>query len=43
MWGRAIYFAKKASYSNFYAYNSNNGGIKSMILAQVVIGEFVEL
>ena len=41
MWGRAIYFAVNASYSNYYAHTS--GGNKMMFLAEVLIGDSISL
>jgi hypothetical protein len=42
MWGKAVYFAKNASYSQSYAYKTINN-CKQMFLAEVLIGETVQL
>mmetsp|Transcript_18057 Transcript_18057/g.25788 ORF Transcript_18057/g.25788 Transcript_18057/m.25788 type:complete len:298 (+) Transcript_18057:227-1120(+) len=42
MWGRGIYFAECAEYSNRYAY-INNDGSRTMILAELLSGEEIEL
>lgn len=42
MWGRAIYFAQDASYSQKYAH-VNTDGSESMFLASVALGDIVEL
>mmetsp|Transcript_18062 Transcript_18062/g.25797 ORF Transcript_18062/g.25797 Transcript_18062/m.25797 type:complete len:344 (+) Transcript_18062:43-1074(+) len=42
MWGRGIYFAEDAGYSNRYAH-MNNDGSRSMILAELLSGEESEL
>mmetsp|Transcript_18058 Transcript_18058/g.25790 ORF Transcript_18058/g.25790 Transcript_18058/m.25790 type:complete len:303 (+) Transcript_18058:227-1135(+) len=41
-WGRGIYFAECAEYSNRYAY-INNDGSRTMILAELLSGEEIEL
>ena len=38
-WGLAIYFAKNASYSNFYGHNLASGE-KQMFLAEVLLGDY---
>lgn len=38
MWGRAVYFAVKASYSDGYAYK-NSDGTKEMLYCQVNLGK----
>ena len=44
MWGKAIYFAKNASYSSGYAYRLNNGyGHHCLFLAQVLIGDTIQM
>ena len=43
MWGRGLYFAKLASYSDsYYAYNTPNN-TKLLILARVMVGDSIEL
>ncbi len=37
MWGRAIYFADKSSYSHNYRYNQ--GDFRQMFMASVLIGK----
>ena len=39
LWGQANYFAKNASYSDGYAYYIGNGGMKEIMLAQVLTGD----
>ncbi len=38
MWGDAVYFAEKASYSDSYAY-SLGGGKKEMLYCEVLVGK----
>jgi hypothetical protein len=42
MWGRGIYFARKASYSDAYACTHTDGS-KGMFLAKILIGETIVL
>ena len=41
MWGRAVYFAFNASYSNSYSYR--NGLERQMFLGEVLLGDFIAL
>lgn len=43
MWGIALYFAVNASYSNGYAFNVPQGGLKQMFIANVIVGKAKEL
>ena len=44
MWGRGMYFAKKASYSDYYAYHSHHKSFtKQMFLAKVLVGNSILL
>jgi hypothetical protein len=40
MWGKAVYFAVNASYSQSYSFADNNGS-KQMFLAEVVLGDSI--
>ena len=42
LWGKAIYFAKNALYSNSYRFNSP-AGKHQFFLVEVLLGDFVEL
>jgi hypothetical protein len=42
MWGRACYFADKASYSAAYSYQKGDGQ-RQFFLAEVLIGDHVQL
>ena len=41
MWGKGIYFAENASYSNDY--RSKNKNYYQMIVAEVILGDYIEL
>lgn len=41
MWGKAVYFALKAAYSNQYAYRYDNGN-REMLLCKVLVGKSYE-
>ena len=41
LWGRGLYFAEKAYYSNGYAHNKD--GTKGIFLARVNLGEVAEI
>ncbi len=41
MWGKAIYFAESAQYSNSYAHNK--GDKKQIFLARVIIGNSIDM
>ena len=47
MWGRGLYFAEKASYSNQYAHKlpsaSDTGSTRSFLLAKLLVGDEVEV
>ena len=41
MWGTGLYFAQKASYSDFYAYKlTDKAETKQMFFAKVLIGKY---
>ena len=42
MWGRAIYFAENASYSQDWSFKAE-GGLRKMFLAMVILGDCIEL
>jgi len=42
MWGKAIYFAEKSSYSDNYAFKTKEG-YRQMFLADVILGDCVNL
>ena len=42
MWGIAVYFAKNASYSDYYRFNCANGE-RQFFLAEVLIGDTIEM
>lgn len=42
MWGKAVYFAKNASYSRAYAYKTRDS-FRQMFLAEVLLGETIKL
>ena len=39
MWGLANYFAKNASYSNYYAFKDTTNGTRQLFCAKVLIGK----
>lgn len=42
MWGRGLYFAEKASYSNSYAFTTAQGR-KCILLAKLLAGEEIHM
>ena len=42
MWGKAIYFAEKSSYSDYYAFTRADG-LQQMFLADVILGNCITL
>ena len=43
MWGRGIYFAENASYSNNYAHTIAGSGQRCFLLAKLIVGEAKDL
>lgn len=42
MWGKAVYFAKNASYSDAYAYQDGRG-YRQIIVGEVLVGNYIAL
>jgi hypothetical protein len=42
-WGKAVYFARNASYSNMYAYQDVATGYRKLLIGQVLIGNYIAL
>ncbi|KAL9647963.1 hypothetical protein ABK040_016869 [Willaertia magna] len=43
MWGRGVYFAENASFSNNYAFTDNQLGCKVIFLVDVLLGDYIQI